>query len=46
MKDSKNGKTMGVFVKDNCKSAFVEAWKAALKKEDFESVSIVVLLLD
>lgn len=40
IKDSKKGKTTGVFAKDNYKSAFAEAWKAAIKKESFETVSI------
>lgn len=40
IKGSKKGKTTGLFTKDNYKSAFAEAWKAALKKENFETVCI------
>ncbi|XP_058807704.1 FACT complex subunit spt16 isoform X2 [Phymastichus coffea] len=40
IKNSKNGKAIGVFPKDNYKSTFVEAWKAVLKKENFETVDV------
>ncbi|XP_014206114.1 FACT complex subunit spt16 isoform X2 [Copidosoma floridanum] len=40
IKDSKKGKTIGIFAKDNYKSNFAEAWKAAIKKENFDSVDV------
>lgn len=39
IKGSKKGKTIGIFPKDNYKSPFVEAWKSAVKKESFDTVS-------
>ncbi|XP_019874248.1 FACT complex subunit spt16 [Aethina tumida] len=40
IKDSKKGKTIGVFPKDNYPGALMESWRAMLKKEDFQSVDI------
>lgn len=40
IKDSKAGKTMGVFAKDNFPGEFIELWRAALKKEDFQTVDV------
>ena len=34
------GKTVGVFVKDNFQGQFVDEWKNAFEKESFEKVSI------
>lgn len=36
IKASKNGKVVGHFPKDNYPGPFMDAWRAALKKEDFE----------
>ncbi|XP_078365662.1 FACT complex subunit SPT16-like isoform X1 [Oculina patagonica] len=40
MKESKSGKTVGVFVKDNFQGQFVDEWKNAFEKESFEKVDI------
>ncbi|KAK4879994.1 hypothetical protein RN001_008140 [Aquatica leii] len=40
IKASKNGKTLGIFSKDNYPGEFMDSWKAALKKEEFNSVDI------
>ncbi|XP_055909921.1 FACT complex subunit spt16 isoform X1 [Eupeodes corollae] len=40
MKDSKSGKTLGVFIKDGFPGEFCESWKVALKQEKFENVDI------
>ncbi|KAJ7365044.1 FACT complex subunit SPT16 [Desmophyllum pertusum] len=40
MKESKSGKTVGVFVKDNFQGQFVDEWKSAFEKESFEKVDI------
>lgn len=40
IKDSKKGKTIGVFPKDNYPGALMESWRAMLKKEDFQNVDI------
>lgn len=42
IKGSKNGKTLGVFSKDNFPGEFCEAWRAFLKDKSFESVDISV----
>lgn len=42
MKESKAGKTLGVFPKDEYTDEFCESWKAALKGEEFEKVDISV----
>ena len=36
MKESKNGKKIGVFSKDNFHGEFMDSWKDAMKKEKFE----------
>lgn len=36
IKESKNGKVVGHFPKDNYPGPFMDAWRAALKKENFE----------
>lgn len=40
MKESKEGKRVGVFIKDNFPGEFCESWKAALKDQKFENVDI------
>lgn len=39
IKKSKNGKTIGVFAKENYPGVFADMWRSALTKENFESVS-------
>jgi nucleosome binding factor SPN SPT16 subunit len=39
LKRSKQGKVLGVFSKDNYPGQFMDAWRAMLKKEHFETVS-------
>lgn len=39
MKQSKKGKTLGVFSKENYPGAFMDAWRATLKNESFDTVS-------
>jgi nucleosome binding factor SPN SPT16 subunit len=43
LKRSKQGKTLGVFSKDNYPGPFMDAWRAALKKEHFETVSFTLV---
>lgn len=38
IKQSKKGKTLGVFSKENYPGAFMDAWRAALKSESFDTV--------
>ncbi|XP_046843723.1 FACT complex subunit SPT16-like [Xenia sp. Carnegie-2017] len=40
MKESKKGKNIGVFVKDNFHGDFMDSWNEALKKLPFEKVDI------
>ncbi|XP_011506488.1 PREDICTED: FACT complex subunit spt16 isoform X2 [Ceratosolen solmsi marchali] len=40
IKSSKKGKMTGIFSKDNYKSGFAEAWKTAVKKENFDTVDV------
>ncbi|KAK7862745.1 hypothetical protein R5R35_002513 [Gryllus longicercus] len=40
MKKSKRGKTLGVFSKENYPGLFMDAWRSALKKENFETVDV------
>lgn len=40
MKSSRNGKTLGVFAKDNYPGEFMDLWRAALKEEKFETVDV------
>lgn len=40
LKGSKQGKTLGVFSKDNYPGQFMDAWRAILKKEHFETVDV------
>lgn len=40
MKESKNGKTLGVFTKDNFQNEFCESWKAVLKGQNFENIDV------
>ncbi|KAL1500922.1 hypothetical protein ABEB36_006341 [Hypothenemus hampei] len=40
IKASKNGKTVGHFQKDNYPGPFMDAWRAALKNENFEMVDV------
>lgn len=42
IKGSKNGKTLGVFSKDNFPGEFCESWRAFLKDKGFESVDLSV----
>lgn len=39
IKESKKGRTLGVFSKENYPGAFMDAWRAALKTESFDTVS-------
>lgn len=39
IKGSRKGKTLGVFSKENYPGAFMDAWRAVLRKESFETVS-------
>lgn len=39
IKESKQGKTLGVFSKENFPGEFIDAWRAALKQESFDTVS-------
>lgn len=40
MKESKKGKALGVFAKDNFPGEFCESWRASLKKQEFEQIDI------
>ncbi|XP_076171346.1 SPT16 homolog, facilitates chromatin remodeling subunit dre4 isoform X2 [Ptiloglossa arizonensis] len=40
IKQSKKGKTLGVFSKENYPGAFMDAWRAALKSESFDTVDV------
>lgn len=40
IKKSKNGKTIGLFAKENYPGDFIELWRSILKKESFESVDV------
>ncbi|XP_078042297.1 SPT16 homolog, facilitates chromatin remodeling subunit dre4 isoform X3 [Augochlora pura] len=40
IKESKKGKTLGVFSKENYPGAFMDAWRAALKSESFDTVDV------
>ncbi|XP_029661597.1 FACT complex subunit spt16-like [Formica exsecta] len=40
MKQSKKGKTLGVFLKENYPGAFMDAWRAALKNESFDTIDV------
>lgn len=40
IKDSRKGKTLGVFSKDNYPGEFMQAWRGAISKEEFETVDI------
>lgn len=40
IKKSKNGKALGLFVKDNYPGEFCESWKNALKEEKFENIDV------
>ncbi|XP_015604415.1 FACT complex subunit spt16 isoform X1 [Cephus cinctus] len=40
IKDSKKGKTLGVFSKENYPGAFMDAWRASLKPESFDTVDV------
>ncbi|XP_055607733.1 FACT complex subunit spt16 isoform X2 [Uranotaenia lowii] len=42
IKGSKEGKTLGVFTKDNFPGEFCESWRAFLKDKSFETVDISV----
>ena len=38
IKESKDGKTLGIFAKDTFSGPFVEAWKKMVKSENFQTV--------
>ena len=38
IRDSKKGKTMGIFAKEKDSGAFIDSWKNATKGEDFKIV--------
>ncbi|KAI5717065.1 hypothetical protein M8J76_017015 [Diaphorina citri] len=40
IKDSKKGKSIGVFAKENFKGTFIDAWKKVLGDEKFENVDV------
>ncbi|KAK9503561.1 hypothetical protein O3M35_010094 [Rhynocoris fuscipes] len=40
IKSSRNGKVIGIFAKDNFSGPFMDAWKKAIKKEEFQNVDI------
>ncbi|KAJ3655182.1 hypothetical protein Zmor_014319 [Zophobas morio] len=40
IKESKSGKTIGVFSKDNYPGAFMDAWRAALASVNFQTVDV------
>lgn len=40
MKESKSGKTLGVFSKDKEKGEFLESWRSILKSQNFETVDV------
>lgn len=42
IKGSKKGKTLGVFSKENYPGAFMDAWRAAVNAESFETVSLIL----
>ncbi len=44
MKSAKNGKTIGVFAKDNFPGEFCESWKVAFKEANFEKVDVSAAL--
>lgn len=44
MKQSKKGKTLGVFIKDNFPGEFCESWRAVMKEKSFEMIDIGVAL--
>lgn len=39
IQESKNGKVVGNFSKDNFGGSFMDAWRTILKKNDFDMVS-------
>ena len=43
IKNSKKGKSIGIFAKDKDTGTFIESWKKAIKGEDFEFVRIFYL---
>ncbi|KAK2578648.1 hypothetical protein KPH14_012137 [Odynerus spinipes] len=40
IKHSKKGKTLGVFSKENYPGAFMDAWRASLRSESFDTVDV------
>ena len=40
MKASKNGKSVGVFIKDNFPGEFCESWRTTIKDKDFEQIDV------
>lgn len=40
IKESRNGKSIGVFLKDNYSGQLMEAWRAVVKKEDFQKIDM------
>nr|CAI5822103.1 unnamed protein product [Callosobruchus analis] len=40
IKESKQGKSVGVFSKDNYTGPLIDSWKAALKKEEFQTIDM------
>lgn len=40
IKDSRNGKIIGVFSKDNYSGQLMEAWRAVLKKQDLQTIDM------
>lgn len=42
VKQSKKGKTLGVFSKENYPGAFMDAWRASLRSESFDTVRFII----
>lgn len=40
IKESRNGKNIGVFLKDNYTGQLMDSWRAALKKQDFQTIDV------
>lgn len=40
MKASKNGKSVGVFIKDNFPGEFCESWRTTIKDKEFEQIDV------
>lgn len=43
IKNSKNGKSVGIFGKEKYTGSFMDAWRAEFDKESFETVNIFLV---